>query len=592
MSIDHTAASPEHASDPAAGFVARRWTPPLPFRQLILRDAGRAPLEVGHTRLIVTTLMFSFAFTIIAARLVDVSLLGAEAPKRLTHAPQAYQAPRADIIDRNGTLLATTVATQSVYAEPKKLLDAADAARKLTTVLPDLKYETLLARLKSEKSFVYIKRNLTPRQQLDINRLGLPGIAFQREDRRIYPQGSAAAHVLGFSDIDNRGLAGIEKSFDETLRAGTEPVQLSIDIRIQHILRAEITSAMHKFQAIGAAGMVMDARSGEMLAMVSLPDFDPNNAGQAPDDARFNRDTLGIYEMGSTFKIFNTAMALDAGTTTLAGGYDATNPIKIGRFEISDYHAKKRFLTVPEIFMYSSNIGSAKMAMDVGVPAQRAFFDRLGMLHAPKFEIPEVGSPQIPQPWRPINLMTVAYGHGISVSALQTVSATAAIVNGGILVPATLIKRREGEAVAGRQVVSMKTSMTMRRLLRLVVEQGTGKEGEVKGYLVGGKTGTAEKPGGHQGYREKALISSFVAAFPIIDPQYIVMIMLDEPKGTKETFGFATAGWVAAPSASRVIARVGSLLGLPPIDDTAPEIRKSLAVDITGGGPRGTQPVQ
>jgi cell division protein FtsI (penicillin-binding protein 3) len=287
--------------------------------------------------------------------------------------------------------------------------------------------------------------------------------------------------------------------------------------------------------------------------------------------------------MGSTFKIFNTAMVLEAGSTTLAGRFDATQSIHIGRFTITDYHAEKRWLSVPEIFMYSSNIGSVKMALEAGTPAQRAFLDKLHMLSPPKIELPEVGRPHVPVPWRQINTMTISFGHGLSVSPLQLVAGTAAVVNGGIMIPPTVIKREIGDPIPGERVLSQKTSESMRKLMRLVVEQGTGKMAAVPGYMVGGKTGTADKSG-KGGYRKKALLSSFVSAFPMNDPRYVVMVMIDEPQGTKETYGFATAGWTAAPTAGKIIGRIGPLLGMMPLDEAS--LQRSLAVDLHPGGAR------
>jgi cell division protein FtsI (penicillin-binding protein 3) len=541
----------------------------------------RHPVEIGHNRLIVVGALFALVFSTIAGRLLEITLLSPAEP----HAGSVRKAlpiARGDITDRNGVLLASSLGTISVYADPRKVLDPASAAAALARVLPDVNEDTIRARLASARSFVYIKRNLTPRQEYDVNRLGLPGVFFQREDRRIYPQGAAVSHVLGFSDVDNHGLAGVEKFLDERLRA-SETLQLSIDLRVQSIVRQELGAAMAKFRSVGAAGVVLDARTGELLALVSLPDFDPNEPGAAPDDARFNRVTLGVYEMGSTFKIFNTAMALETGSTTLAGGYDASRPIQISRFTITDYHAQKRWLSVPEIFMYSSNIGSVRMALDAGTPAQRGFLDRLGMLKPLKIELPEVGRPHVPMPWRQINTMTIAFGHGISVSPLHLVVGTAAVVNGGILVQPTVLRREVGEPVPAERVLSLKTSESMRKLFRLVVEQGTGREAAVPGYMVGGKTGTAEKAG-KGGYRVKALISSFIAAFPINDPRFVVLVMLDEPQGTKDTHGFATAGWTAAPTAGRIIGRVGPLLGMMPADEAA--LARTMAVDLRPGAPR------
>jgi cell division protein FtsI (penicillin-binding protein 3) len=325
-------------------------------------------------------------------------------------------------------------------------------------------------------------------------------------------------------------------------------------------------------------GMIADVNTGEILAMVSLPDFDPNDPGSATPDRIFNRATLGTYEMGSVFKIFNTAMALDGHVTTLAGGYDATNPIHIGRFTIHDDHAQRRWLSVPEIFMYSSNIGSAKMAIDAGIDRQQDFMRRIGMLQAPQVEIREVGEPLVPRPWHQINSMTVAYGHGISVSPLQMVTGVGAVVDGGVLHRATFLKRPEGERAPGVRVVSQQTSEDMRRLLRLVVERGTGKLAAAPGYLVGGKTGTAEKVSG-KGYARKELLSSFIGVFPINDPRYLIMVSVDEPHGVKSSAGYATGGWVAAPAVSRIVQRMAPIMGIPPVDEDSPEIRRSLLVD-------------
>ncbi len=530
--------------------------------------ADRHPVEVGHNRLIVVGAVFALVFTTIAGRLVEITLLNPTEP-HMASVRKALPIERGEITDRNGVLLASSLGMISVYADPRKVLDPAASAKALARVLPDLNEDTIRGRLASGRSFVYIKRNLTPRQEYDVNRLGLPGVYFQREDRRIYPQGAVVAHVLGFSDVDNHGLAGVEKFMDERLRA-SEPLQLSIDLRVQNIVRQELGVAMQKFRSVGAAGVIMDARTGELQALVSLPDFDPNEPGAAPDDARFNRVTLGVYEMGSTFKIFNTAMALETGSTTLAGGYDASRPIQISRFTITDYHAQKRWLSVPEIFMYSSNIGSVKMALDAGTSAQRAFLDRLGMLKPVKIELPEVGRPHVPQPWRPINTMTIAFGHGISVSPLHLVAGTASVVNGGFAVQPTVLKREPGEIELGERVLSLKTSESMRKLFRLVVDQGTGREAAVPGYMVGGKTGTAEKAGR--------------GGFPINEPQFVVLVMLDEPQGTKETHGFATAGWTAAPTVGRIIGRVGPLLGMMPADETA--LARTMAVNLHPGAPR------
>ncbi len=385
------------------------------------------------------------------------------------------------------------------------------------------------------------------------------------------------AHVVGFADVDGKGLGGVEQAIESRIKGSQTAVELSIDLRLQHIVRQELQAAITEFSAIGGGGVIMDVRTGELLAMVSLPDFDPNAPGSAPADNRFNRNTLGLYEMGSTFKTFAIAMALDAGTATMRSSYDAREPIKISRFAINDDHAQKRWLTVPEVFKHSSNIGAAKIALEVGAEGQKAFMRKLGMLDPVQLELPELGKPKYPRDWRPINVMTISFGHGLSVTPIHLVSSVATVVNGGILHPPTLLKRKEGEPIPGRQVLKASTSDNMRRLMRLVVEDGTGKKSEAPGYWIGGKTGTAEKVS-RGGYKKSARLSSFVAAFPIHDPRYAIVIMVDEPKGTKKTFGFATGGWVAAPVVQRVVQRMGPLVGLPPVDET-PEIRRLLMVD-------------
>jgi cell division protein FtsI (penicillin-binding protein 3) len=542
-------------------------------------DADQA-LETGRTRLLFTGAMFACAFAVVALRLVDVTLLKEGAGQRsaqLSAAP-VLQTGRADIVDRNGVLLATSLKTASLYANPHLIIDAHEAAAKLVKAVPELSREQVYARLVSDKSFVWLYRHLTPRQQYEVNRLGIPGFDFITEERRVYPAGPLAAHALGHTDVDNHGLAGVERQFDETLRTGGAPLRLSIDTRVQHAMREELGRAMRAFRAVGAAGIVQDAHTGELIAMVSLPDFDPNLPASIDSESRFNRATLGVYEMGSTFKIFTSAMALDAGTVTMQGGYDAREPIRVSRFVIRDFHGKRRWLSVPEIFMYSSNIGAARMALDVGTAGQRSFLSKIGMLRPAPVEISEVGQPILPGQWRDISTMTIGFGHGLAVSPVQLSTGVVAMVNGGVLYPPTLI-RRDSPTRAGTRVVSARTSGEIRRMMRLVVEDGTGRNAEARGYLVGGKTGTAEKVMGKR-YKAKALMSSFVGAFPINAPRYVIFAMLDEPSGTKETLGYATGGWVAAPVVRNVVYRIAPILGIHPVDEGSPAIRQQLAIDI------------
>jgi cell division protein FtsI (penicillin-binding protein 3) len=537
-------------------------------------------IETSRTRLIIAGALMALAFVAISVRLVQVSgFKSGDVRLARSGSPARLETGRADIVDRNGVLLATTLATPSLYANPKEIIDARGAARKLVRVLPDLNESEVYAKLTGDKSFVWLKRQLTPRQMAAVNALGVPGLNFQDEEKRIYPQGRAFAHVVGYAGIDNKGLGGIERSFDEALRSRHQPLQLSVDLRIQSILRAEIAKQIGEFRAVGGSGIVMNVNTGEVLALVSLPDFDPNDPGASPTETLFNRVTLGTYEIGSVFKIFTVAMALDDRVTTLAGGYDASHPIRIGRFTIHDDHAQNRWLSVPEIFMYSSNIGAAKMAVDVGADRQREFLAKLGLLKAPNFELPEVAAPLVPSAWRPVNVMTIGFGHGISVSPLQIATAVSTVANGGVLHRATIMKRPEDEPIHGQQVMSEGTSIEMRKLLRLVVEKGTGKLAEAPGYVVGGKTGTAEKVSG-KSYNTHSLISSFAGIFPANDPRYFIMISIDEPHGDKKSFGFATGGWVAAPGVSRSVERMASLLGIQPVDEDSPEIRRSLMVGL------------
>jgi len=329
--------------------------------------------------------------------------------------------------------------------------------------------------------------------------------------------------------------------------------------------------------------VVLNVHTGEVLALVSLPEFDPNRLADASADALFNRASLGVYEMGSTFKTFTMAMALDLGTIDIGGGYDATEPLRVARFVIRDDHPKRRWLSVPEIFIYSSNIGAAKMARDVGGAQQKAFLDRLGLLQRAGLEIPEIGRPMWPEPWREINTMTIAFGHGIAVSPVQLASGVAAIVNGGLVAPATLMRHQAGEPMAGRRVIAAETSAVMRRLLRAVVTRGTGGKADVPGYAVGGKTGTARKVG-DGGYRRGALISSFVGVFPIAAPRYVALAILDEPQGNESTMGFASGGWTAAPVVGRVIARIAPMLGVSPQEEGVGDERDVLLVEAAGGG--------
>jgi cell division protein FtsI (penicillin-binding protein 3) len=551
-----------------------------------LLGTGEQALRKGRARLALAGAFFALCFAVLAVRLIDLSWTGLDGeprPRPLAAATALANLERADIVDRNGVLVASNLATVSLYADARVITDPAGVATKLVQVMPDLDLAELTGRLASGRAFVWLKRNLTPAEQFAVNRLGIPGLDFQEAQRRVYPHGPLLAHALGFTDVDNHGIAGLEQALDGRLRTERgKPARLALDVRVQHAVRDELLAAIARYNAIGGAGLVLDAVTGEVVALVSLPDFDPNAAGAASADARFNRITLGVYELGSVFKAFTVAMALDAGTVGMGGGYDATHPIRVARFTIRDDHPKSRWLSVPEIFKYSSNIGAAKMALDVGTPGMRQFMARMGLLTKPPFELPETGAPLSPNPWREINTMTVAFGHGLAVSPLQAAVGVAALVNGGRLPRPTLLA--QDAPVEADQVISPRTSEQMRRLLRLVVADGTGAHADVPGYMVGGKTGTAEKSRGG-GYARKAVLASFVAAFPMNRPRYVLYTLLDEPRGTKETHGFRSAGWNAAPTSGRIVARIAPILGVRPVVPEPPAVREQLQIALNKQDP-------
>jgi len=570
----------------------RHFKPP-PCMAIVPDGPAKQTLEACRTRLLVTGALFALVFAVVALRIVEIVAVGGGTAESQIGRFRIVTPPapsHADIVDRNGNVLAATLDSPSLYANPKQIVDAADAARKLVRVFPDLRAPEVYAKLSSGKSFVWIRRHLTPVEQYDVNQLGIPGLEFEHEERRVYPDGSLTSHVVGYTGVDNAGFAGVERALSDVLKGRREPLQLSLDLRLQYILHEELQRVIDDFTAKGGAGLIMDVNTGEVLAMASLPDFDPNRP-VAPDpehpqtllaDRMFNRITLGDYELGSIFKIFTVAMALEAGTSTISSTYDASHPIRIGRFTISDYHGKHRVLSVPEILMYSSNIGAARMALVAGAQRQREFLDRLGLLKKPKIEVFEVATPHYPAKWRDVNVMTIAFGHGISVPPINFATAAAALVNGGILRQATLVKQPAGDTPPGQQVISPKTSEQMRRLMRLVVEHGTGTMAAAPGYVVGGKTGTADKISGRH-YAERKLLSSFVGVFPINDPKYLILTMIDEPRPNRQSHGYATAGWTVAPATSRIIERVAPLLGVQPVDESSPEVQRALMVESLQG---------
>ena len=514
-------------------------------------------------------------FSVITFRLVMFATVSEGHGGRRSVSQDAVATARPDILDRNGQIIATDIKTPSLFAEPRKIIDVDEAVELLTAVLPDLDVNEVRERLSSKRGFVWLKREITPSQQRDIHRLGIPGVGFLTENKRVYPNGPIVSHEIGYVNIDNQGIAGIEKWLDGQGLAALHmaglatdqlqrPVNLAVDLRVQYALRQELAAARQKYKAKASAGVIADVNTGEIIAMVSEPDFDPNNPRIANDPDHLNRLTTGVYEMGSTFKALTMAMALDSGRISLSSSFDARMPLRYGKFEIHDFHAQRRVLTVPEIFTYSSNIGTARMALSLGVEYHKAFLKKLGQLDRLRTELPESAEPLVPKRWGELNTVTIAFGHGLSVAPLQAVMGISALVNGGKMIPPTFLKRDQAEADRlAKRVIKPETAEKMRYLMRLNVEKGTATRANVLGYYVGGKTGTSEKVVGGR-YSKTKVLTSFTAILPADKPRYLLLIMLDEPQGLPETHGFSTSGWNVVPVGGKIIERVAPLLDILP----------------------------
>jgi cell division protein FtsI (penicillin-binding protein 3) len=561
-------------TDPTVASVLRGWRPfGWRFRWT------RPERDDGRARIRLAVAAFAVVFLVVIARLVMFGLVPADSGRNSLDANSALATNRPDLVDRNGQILATDIRTASLYAEPRKIIDPDEAAEAIGSVFPDLDPVKLREKLATNAGFAWIRREITPDQERAIHALGIPGLGFVAENRRFYPGGATASHLVGIVNVDNQGIAGFEKYIDDNGLAdlhtagfargdALQPVALSIDLRVQNILRDELQNAIATYTAAAATGIVLNVHTGEVLAMVSLPDFDPNDPVDALKPDRLNRMTAGVYELGSVFKSFTFGMALDTGTWTLADHVDATNPIRSGGFTIEDFHGKHRVLSVPEVFIFSSNIGAAKMAVKVGPERQKDYFRRFGFFDELRTELPESARPLFPSKWPELTAMTAAFGHGIAVTPLQVAVADAALVNGGFMIPPTFEPRTAAEAVLlAKRVVSQRTSDQLRYLFRLNVEEGSGKSADVPGYLVGGKTGTAEKVENGR-YSSTKNINSFLAAFPVDDPQYVVLVVLDDPHAAKPGAG-TTAGSNAAPTVAAIIRRSAALLGVRPRQDEA-----------------------
>lgn len=551
---------------------------PRPER-LRLVGQRRQILSMMHQRLMLGMLLYAGIVALIVLRIVYLAAFGDHAGRQ--QGVSALVPDRGDIVDRDGQPLARTIDAWSIGLHPNKVIgDKLQLARRLAQLMPERSEADYFNMLRSGKNFFYLRRRAAPDIVEAVNALGEPGIALDREPERLYPQTSLAAHVIGFTNIDGHGASGAELAFDKQLSDAASrgtPVQLSISMTVQQALEHELQEAMTRFSAIGAAGVVMDVHTGEILAMTSLPSMNPNAPGRVTPDQMFNRATLGVYELGSTFKPFTLAMAMDSGVVSGPGQmYNCPDALPAYGHIIHDTHPFGRMCSVAEIMMESSNIGMAQMAQQIGTERQKAFLKKMGFLDKVEVELPERGRALTPSTWGPLETMTVGFGQGIAVAPLQLAMGYATLFDGGIYRPPTILKVGPNHPLAkGRRVFTADTSYRMRSLLRLVVMKGTGRKADAPGYRVGGKTGTAQKIINGR-YSNSVNITSFAGVFPMDDPRYVIVVMLDAPQATPETYGFTTAGWNVAPVVSKTVSRIAPMLGVTPDMHREPDMSEVL----------------
>ncbi|MEE3317877.1 MAG: penicillin-binding protein 2 [Pseudomonadota bacterium] len=555
----------------------------LRVRHEQMRDQSRGRAE---GRLLILGAVFLMAFGTVGARMGTLSASTPEEP-RTAYSGSSILAQRADITDRNGNILATNLATHSLYAQPPFMIEKERAARKLVEIFPDLDEKRLIKDFTGKRKFLWIKKKISPEQMQQVHDLGEPGLMFGPREMRLYPNGSLAAHVLGGTSFGREGVhsaevigvAGVEKAFDSFLRDpanGGEPLRLSLDLTVQAATRRILYGGMKLMNAKGATSIMMDVHTGEVISVVSLPDFDPNDrprpltTGDQSDSPLFNRAVQGVYELGSTFKIFAVAQAMEQGMITPDTMIDTQGPLRWGKFRINDFHNYGPELTATDVIVKSSNIGTARLAQQIGAEDQRAFLTKLGLLEPTALEMVEAPSikPLLPPNWSELSAMTISYGHGLSASPMHLAAAYSTIVNGGYKVEPTLLA---GGRPRGERVISEETSAAARDMLRQVVVRGTASFGEVEGYHVGGKTGTADKPKPNGGYYEDKVIATFASTFPAHDPRYVLIVTLDEPVETSGSEPRRTAGWTAVPVAAEIIRRTAPLLGLRPEIEPRPD---------------------
>lgn len=529
----------------------------------------------GRTRIV--AVLFALLFAVIIGKLVFFGLKPDTPAAIRTAASDAIAAARPDILDRNGEVLATDIKVTSVFAEPRRIIDRDEAVELITAVLPGVDAKELRTKLESRKGFVWVKRAVTPKEQQEIFHLGLPGIGFMSENKRVYPNGPIAAHVLGFANLDGIGISGLEKYIDSQglsdlhgagFKLGPDdlkPIVTSLDLRATYAVRDELQKGVEKFKAKAGAAAILDVNTGEIIAMASLPDFDPNTPADALDPDHINRLSVGVYEMGSTFKAISIAMALEANKITLRSSIDARDSLRYGRFTIHDFHGEHRMLTVPEVFYHSSNIGAARIAMMVGVEGHKAFLRKMGQLTRLRTELPESAEPLVPKHWSELNTITIAFGQGLNVAPLQALMAVGGLVNGGELITPTFLKRDEQTARKDAvRVVRPEVSESLRYLMRLNAEIGSARNANIPGYFIGGKTGTADKlVHGHYSKGEK-VFTTFMAILPADKPKYLFLTLMDEPQAVPGTYGYHTAAWNSGDVTGKIITRVSPMLGLPP----------------------------
>ncbi|AML53267.1 peptidoglycan D,D-transpeptidase FtsI family protein [Falsihalocynthiibacter arcticus] len=547
-----------------------------------MRDKARNRAE---GRLLVLGAFFVIAFATVGVRMGHLSATDPVEPRGSTTGV-GITAQRANIVDREGRILATNISTYSLYANPQIIVDKERVAKELVGIFPELKEERLIKDFTGKRKFLWIRKRLSPEQMQAVHEIGDPGLEFGPREMRLYPNGQLAAHILGGASFGREGVrsaevigtAGVEKYFDDYLRDPANrgaPLELSIDLSVQAATREVLYGGMRLMNAKGATAVLMEASTGAIVSMVSLPDFDPNTRpqvlteGDASDSPLFNRAVQGVYELGSTFKIFTVAQALETQLVNPSTPINTSGPLRWGKFSIRDFHNYGPTLSVTDVIVESSNIGTARIAMQIGAARQQEFLRSLGFFDATPVELTEAAGarPLLPPNWSELSAMTISYGHGLSASPLHLATAYASLLNGGTRVKPTLLKQKTA-AVTGPRVVSVATSKESRSMLRQVVSRGTASFGEVEGYAVGGKTGSADKPKPRGGYYKDKVIATFASVFPAHDPKYVLIVTLDEPSIFTMGEDRRTAGWTAVPVAAELITRIAPLLGLRPELDT------------------------